>query len=68
VRHAALGAAAADVVDAGFSGALDFLDGQAIEGGRLTQYRGELSLMGMLLDQYALALSTLKLYSWRAEP
>ncbi|MNI70966.1 hypothetical protein D3C73_1268120 [compost metagenome] len=40
VRQLALGAAAANVIDAGFGGALDFLDGQAIESGRLAQYRG----------------------------
>ena len=33
VRQFTLGAAAANVVDAGFRGALDFLDGQAVESG-----------------------------------
>ncbi len=37
VRQLALGAATANVVDAGFRSTLDFLNGQAIESGRLAQ-------------------------------
>ena len=64
MRQLALGATAADVVNAGFGGTLDFLNGQAVA--RSTG--GFFSLIVVLLDQYAEALSTLKLYSWRAEP
>ena len=57
VRHPALGAEAADVVDALARGALDLGDRVAVEGGRLAQAR----MPAVLAHQYAPALSTLKL-------
>lgn len=68
VRQLALGTTAANVIDAGLGGTLDFLDSQTIKGGRLAQDWRGFSLIFLLLNQYAEALSTLKLYSWRAEP
>ncbi|MNP06191.1 hypothetical protein D3C76_981640 [compost metagenome] len=65
VRDLTLGATAADVIDASLGGALDFLDGQAVEGRGLAQHwRGFLiHICSPRVDQYADALSTLKLYN-----
>ena len=65
MRHAALGAPAADIVDPGAGGALDLVDHIAVEGGRFSQ---ALRVVVLIHRQYLEALSTLKLYSCRAEP
>jgi hypothetical protein len=61
VRHAALGAPAADVVDPLARGALDLVDRVAVEHRRLAQ-------AGLPGHQYSPALSTWKWYSRRADP
>src|SRR5690606_20325584 len=74
VRHAPLGAPAADVVDAGVRGALDLVDHVAVERRRLPP-AGTPAAAGIgsvplphRAPQYSAAWSTWKLYSLRADP